>query len=115
MLTLKHIWPIVLTAILQINAQAQNDLSVVLSKADRMKKIMQNNYESSHIRPTTTDTTNSLLNGQHTILNIQKDTLKTWVFNNGILFDGIEHKYTSGKCTEKHFYRNGNYLTKIIL
>ncbi len=46
--TIKYLGPLVLSTVLQSNVQAQSDLSANLSTPERMRKIMYENYESSH-------------------------------------------------------------------
>jgi hypothetical protein len=63
----------------QATAQTQTDLSDNLSKAERMKKIMYENYEASHIT-TSNNIIDSLManaaNGEHTIKDKQGKIVK---------------------------------------
>lgn len=97
---------------LQSNAQAQTELSDNLSKAERIKKIMHENYESSHTTPIDS-VQNAAINGQQTIQDQHGKVIKQGDFRDGILRDWFLYKYSStGNLLEKHIYKNWRFLTK---
>lgn len=115
---IKYLWPILLSTTLQINAQAQVDLSDNLSKAERMKKIMYENYEASHSLAKE-HTQDSLvihgINGQQIVRDKDEKIIKQGEFRNGMLREWLWYKYNgSGKLLETHQYKNGKYVNKIM-
>lgn len=98
--------------------KAQDAIVNNLSKAERIKKIMYENYEISHtlVNNLAIDSLfNSSINGQKTVQDQYGKIIKQGEFKDGTLQEWFFYKYsTTGTLLETHIYKNGKYITKVM-